>query len=1593
MKKILASLLAITMLMTTMSACIIPASAEDAAVATSYIYNEDFNEYATDVNWLLKTDDNSFVTGLGEGKENTWSVYGYGYLDETDSTKALGTVKVVTESTATGSDTGRGNVLRIDVNGMAADASKAGKNWIHVKANANGSDGIARAAMADGKKLVLSTDVFVPSTRTGAYETGLMRYMGGYKNDSAAASMNYGKVSIGSNINASTSIYAIMNGTNWGYYGFTRTSKSIGGKWVTLKRIVDVSAQTSAERPADTTRFIHDGALMTVKVGTEGITTSMDINSKFKYAQGTEIIDTWQTAFKGTDLTSTLPDFYGVSFSNAQPKSATASTNTEYFIDNVKAYWIDAFKQEGTITYGDLDENGNYYKGQIEIPFNNEIAETVTTDGVTAKTWALTDLLYLVDEDGNVVEGGIASAELSDDNKTLLVTPEKGLEAGKKFTITADARFSDVELQGLSVTGEASETTELASFTMGVDPYAHIIYDFDFDNYEIDGKDWIENIDTTNRYVTIDGVEEGAITINKSSSASANHEIKVVYDPTVETPDEKTNKVLALKAGTDQTNGKVTKIRFNANGNTGLSRSTDMGKGKKLVYKTKIFIPADFNMTESSQLVNAEKENDTNANKTSGIGGTLSNGFYVAATGSWNYPMARSKTSLATDAGTHSVAGKWVEWKHVADVSKPLSATHSDTVRAYVDDKLVTTTVGSTGSGLAHGTNAKYTTTKAGDYIIDYLPGASPLFNTTTYASIGDTWWGSHFTINPYVLSTTDKNNGIGIDDYSDTFYLDDVEAYWIDALTFDTVNAENFEGGKVKLNFNQIIRDNVEYYVGTSVIASNYKTIALEDMFTIFDDEGNVVENGIAAVALSADGKTVSITPSAELVKGADYQIEISPYLIDEYGQGLENNSAPTYVDLHISETFTPFELLSISQTSVSGFAQYRDVKVTAKFSVAVDDDSITNGVVVTNTDTSATVARNAGWTASYGTDDDGAVDYKTVVFDFGSLPTANYKVTLNENFLAANGAELASAFKITITAAAQPIVLFNETFDDVDSDGNPVYTAGENWINDNNKVTDSSIGSSSLPSYTVDNHKWDVQTQPIKDASTVENADDFVGVVDSSKLALGGNFSGNVLRIYNSRATEYGYGNTVFRRNFNGLDGISLTSGEYAGKKLVYEADVYSDAFVRETSFMIPSNELKTIRVYTDLKTWKWYYNSSSQYTAQQGTWANASSGPIYMYYSTKNSAAKKATAHKLTIVLDQTSEVDTMRAYMDGTLISATAPTVLDGHAINGITISDFGPAGYKGQEYSFADTIYGVWGVANGTTIYVDNLKAYLVDSFDIESVTGYGDVFNTAKATVDFTFSKAVNENTVASNVVLLDATGTEVAGGIEFTAVSDGGYKLSVKLSETLPGSTQYTVKIKDGLKDTDGLSLSQKYYYYNTYDITKHYEAEEDGTYNITIGTTTVNCTYTERTASTPATLKRTENNDNVTNIDCYLPDYSVNGMKTEVSLTTSKSTSLFGAATATNDGGIVTVNATFTNPETDVMPVWAVVAVYGEYNEMLGCTIASVTSIDAGSTASDTITVNVGDSSKVKTIKLHVWNSYDAMVPYHKAETLTSE
>ena len=419
-------------------------------------------------------------------------------------------------------------------------------------------------------------------------------------------------------------------------------------------------------------------------------------------------------------------------------------------------------------------------------------------------------------------------------------------------------------------------------------------------------------------------------------------------------------------------------------------------------------------------------------------------------------------------------------------------------------------------------------------------------------------------------------------------------------------------------------------------------------------------------------------------------------------------------------------------------------------------------------------------------------------------------------------------------------------------------------------------------------------------------------------------------------------------------------------------------ADAANMENVFMMPSFNKNTIWRYSNKnEAIATLLMGNSKVRVTEFGWQGATNND-YTWNHDIHTTDDFKTAGKYRVVLDQTSaEKDHLRIYTNGNLASVTATRFaerLPGHPRTGDVIYDLGGVGYNGTAYNLPDTIYGLWCGMNRADVYIDNFTAYLVDPFAVESVEGNGNVFNTAKGAVTYTFSQPVDAETAIANntVVLVDEAGEIVAGGIKSIGLDDAGYKMIVKLSDTLPGLTKYSIKLTTGLEDIYGNCISPKYEF-KTYT-----PAADSGIIKNADGTVTYNYTDSKGTTHTLTTQG-----------DCYVKSPTM--MKTVIDLTTSKATSLFAEATqAVVNGSTVTTTVKFTTPEVTPMGVWCVVAVFGDYNEMLGCTAVDVTEVEASDSTDDipvTITTNGGT---VKSVRMFVWNSAEDMKPYQKAEEI---
>ncbi len=658
-------------------------------------------------------------------------------------------------------------------------------------------------------------------------------------------------------------------------------------------------------------------------------------------------------------------------------------------------------------------------------------------------------------------------------------------------------------------------------------------------------------------------------------------------------------------------------------------------------------------------------------------------------------------------------------------------------------------------------------------------------------------------------------------------------------------------------LDFNAVATETSVDYIPTTdktveVNLTVPTTLTNDNIATGFvvKDSGDNVVDGLTAT-LDATGKVITLQLSGLDVVSGTYTIDVTDALVDATGR-------TAMLDAVIEVNILQF---TSSASENNGFffrpGDSKDVEIELSIPTVLTNANIASAFTVENESGRAA----AGLAVAL--DDTGKIitlSLNNLVVDEGV-----YYIKSNDTLKDQAGRtlpEINLMFNVN-----KKVILFRENFEEG-------YTLNENWINDDNKV--------SAGNYSVGNGAWDIQSN---------NATDSISVVDVSGLNLGGNFSGNALRLYNDAASGYRLGYFSFRRNFNGADGISLTTGDYAGKKLVYEADLVvknvADSYPNEhqSSFFAVSRNQETIHDYANSGQWKPSFQGSSNglFRVEEGAWADTSRGPIYMWYNSVSGGHKYEEAGTLKVILDQTGIVDSISVYANGQLLTSTKPDYLSGHKMSGLETSALMPAGYQGQEFNFADTIYGIWGSPSDMEIYMDNFQAYLIDSFKVESVAieGNSTAFEASTDSVVFTFTGEIDPATINNAVEVYDAAGEKVGTAIRSTTLESGNKVLRVTLAKSLAGESTYKVVLNDNIKDIYGSGIANDYEWYE-YPIDDYYPAT-GGVYSIG----GVACKYIPKSGSTGA--KMSLSNDNYPAfVDCYVPVPST--ANREVEFTTSR-------------------------------------------------------------------------------------------------------
>ena len=449
-------------------------------LATDPLFNETFEDYTKDVNWISNVTKN-FVTSANTGvKENDWYIASK-YSGATDAQ-----VMVVDagDKGLEADGVERGNILMIyggkdgstmlslqkTVNNIT-NAGEVKDNYItYGKLIEEGSK---------GRKLVYEVDFYRPTD----FYTSEAHFM---TNSASLAPGQYltGGSGFYTSLTGKYTDYIITMGeSDYSYYARAQRDTDNRGAWHNMKVVIDYTAENSATY-WNTARVYLDGVLVTAKYAVKAPNDRYVVTPDAPYELEDEVFDfAAKTVPEATRPHPAKGDFYGWVFSakngTTYNPDGSVKSNAEYngkavyYIDNFKSYWVDALEA------GELVNGENYVSGEIEIPFNSEIKENITkydvvkivskrsylSDNVTT-TKNYKDLIYVVDEKGDKIEGALSDIRLSDNKRSLIVTPDMNvLWGGRKYKIAIDPLFTDVFGQAFTGNTTSQPKTTYVEFT------------------------------------------------------------------------------------------------------------------------------------------------------------------------------------------------------------------------------------------------------------------------------------------------------------------------------------------------------------------------------------------------------------------------------------------------------------------------------------------------------------------------------------------------------------------------------------------------------------------------------------------------------------------------------------------------------------------------------------------------------------------------------------------------------------------------------------------------------------------------------------------------------------------------------------------------------------------------------------------------------------------------------------------------------------------------------------------------------------------------------------------------------------------------
>ena len=555
-------------------------------------------------------------------------------------------------------------------------------------------------------------------------------------------------------------------------------------------------------------------------------------------------------------------------------------------------------------------------------------------------------------------------------------------------------------------------------------------------------------------------------------------------------------------------------------------------------------------------------------------------------------------------------------------------------------------------------------------------------------------------------------------------------------------------------LDFNAKASETEFTYVPTTnkeVVVALTMPTTLEDLASGFVVKAVGGENEIAGLTATANGNDIVLQLSGlPVLEAGQYVIDVTDALVNAQGKTAMLDSVITF-------TVPEFVIESISDRNftIKPGAE-KNVEIELSIPTGLTNEELFDAIYVE--DAAGNAVRGLGIVLD--------AEGKVITLYLQDLNAGNGKYTIksNDNLVDQAGRTLKDAIKVPFEIA-EYVKLMEDDFEGLEVGTDLTTVEGDAY-------------SFKIPSSGTSSAK----------------------IIDGSSKG----FDGNVLEL---RSTCTDTSAFDFVISLNGGNAIDTTSPDspYYGKQLVYEFDVQSSN-LKEMPFMNIDSKVNLGGKYVN----PFQKATGNGWALRNGEWNTQ-----YNISSSLSMVSKTS----MKVVFDQTGDIDVVRTYANGALGVANRvgnTGAGNGSYFNGRTVKDFVGEYWYGDtqpvvNMSAPKTLTSTIRAASSSQeaiVYIDNFKAYLVDSIDFadeNEKVSYGTnnsaVFNPVKG-LEIAFTQRVDADALKKALVVTktdDVNQVPMYNTIRNIKLTDDGKIATVQFdANVLEGETAYTLWLDD---------------------------------------------------------------------------------------------------------------------------------------------------------------------------------------------------